>query len=243
MRAILERIKKEDGAGMIIEMTLIFPLVVLVLGFLIYLGSYVMQGVSIYNDAQRIAVLASREAGLPGYDYFYEDAGVTTKADFNWAEGSAPSISLVNLFMNEHDPYRYWTSNMLDESEKGTLESMLEQLVSKNSFLSSTTVDCTITTSNYVLSQQVQVRIVKYINPPKFIQALGLASDVNIDVTATAVVGDPAEFVRNTDLVFDLADYVLNDMKIGSKNQSIGERIAIYEQKFNDLCAKIGIDW
>ncbi len=244
MKAILRKLKTDDtGASSVIEMTLIFPLVLFVMGFLIYMGSYVMQSVTIYNDAQRIAVAASRETGIPGYENLYQGAGVTSKADFNWPDNSAPSIHVINALMSEHDPYRYWGNDFLDSSEISTLETNLERLVADNSFLASSNVDCTITTSNNVLSQQVQVRVVKYISAPQLFRALGLADNISIDVTATAVVGDPAEFIRNTNMVFDLADYMFKEMKIGSDNQSISERIAIYKQKFSDVSAKIGLAW
>lgn len=244
MKAILQKIKKDDtGAASIIEMTLIFPLVLFVMGFLIYLGSYVMQSVTIYNDAQRIAVAATREAGIPGYEHLYEGAGVTSKADFNWPDNSAPAISVINALMSEHNPYRYWGSGFLDASEKTTLATNLERLVASNSFLASSNVDCTITTTNNVLSQQIQVRVVKYISAPRLFQVLGLADNISIDVTATAVVGDPAEFIRNTDMVFDLTEYMMKNLKIGSSEQTIYEKIVIYKQKFLDVCAKIGLSW
>lgn len=244
MKAILHKFKKDDtGASSVVEMTLIFPLVLFVMGFLIYMGSYVMQSVTIYNDAQRIAVAASREAGIPGYENLYQGAGVTSKADFNWPDNSAPAISVINALMSEHDPYRYWGSGFLDSSEISTLETNLERLVADNSFLASSNVDCTITTSNNVLSQQVQVRVIKYISAPQLFQALGLADNISIDVTATAVVGDPAEFIRNTDMVFDLTEYMMDNLKIGSSGQTINEKIAIYKQKFSDVSAKLGLSW
>lgn len=244
MKAIFNKFNKDDtGASSVIEMTLIFPLVLFVMGFLIYMGSYVMQSVTIYNDAQRIAVAASREAGIPGYENLYQGAGVTSKADFNWPDNSAPAINVINALMSEHDPYRYWGSGFLDSSEISTLETNLERLVADNSFLASSNVDCTITTSNNVLSQQVQVRVIKYISAPQLFQALGLADNISIDVTATAVVGDPAEFIRNTDMVFDLTEYMMDNLKIGSSGQTINEKIAIYKQKFSDVSAKLGLSW
>lgn len=243
MKAILQKIKSDKGAVQVIEMTLIFPLVLFVMGFLIYLGCYVMQSVTIYNDAQRIAVAASREAGIPGYENLYEGAGVTSKADFNWPDDSAPAIEVINALMSEHDPYRYWGNSFLDASEKNSLEANLERLVADNSFLASSNVDCTITTANNILSQQVQVRVVKYISTPQLMRVLGLTDNISIDVTATAVVGDPAEFIRNTNMVFDLTEYMFNNLKIGKSGQTVNQKIAIYKQKFADVRAKLGLEW
>ncbi len=242
MRAIIHKFKEnETGAAQVIEMTLIFPLVLFVMGFLIYLGSYIMQSVTIYNDAQRIAVAASREAGIPGYEYLYAGGGVTTKADFN--DSKVSDIKVINDLMNEHDPYRYWGDDFLTSSEITTLEANLERLVASNSFLASSNVDCTITTHNNILSQEVKVRIVKYISAPNVLKVLGVTDSINIDVTATAVVGDPAEFIRNTNMVFDLTEYMYENLKLGNSGMTASELVAKYKQKFGDMAAKLGLEW
>ena len=244
MKAILNKFNKDDtGASSIIEMTLIFPLVLFVMGFLIYLACYVLQSVTMYNDAQRIAIAASRESAMPGYEYLYKGQGVTTKADFNWPEGSAPDIDIINQVMKKHEPYRYWGTGLLNESEKTTLEENLERLVANSSFLASSNVDCTITPVNNLISQQVRVRVVKYVDAPGFVKALGITDNISIDVTAVAVVGDPAEFIRNTDMVFDLMEYVFEEVKFGPDQKTLSEQMSTYKQKFSDVCAKIGISW
>jgi len=241
MRAILkDKLKNEYGAAQVIEMTLIFPLVLFVMGFLIYLGSYVMQSVTIYNDAQRIAVIAAHESQMPGYEHFYSNGGITTKADFNWAEGYVPGKTVIDAVMGEHDPYRYWTNSFLKESNKTTLENELQGLISSNSFLASSNVDCNIETSNNVLSQTIKVNVVKSVNTPQLFSQLGLNSSFDINITAVAVVNDSSEFIRNTDMVFDLGSYLWEELKFGDNNQSMSERVAIFKQKFSDAKAKMG---
>lgn len=233
----------EKGSAQIIEMTLIFPFVLLCMFFLIYLCSYILQGISIYNAAQRIAVTAAREVSIPGYGQLYGGQGVTSKADFNWEEGYAPAISVINKIMEEHNPYRYWGNDFLSVGKKETLESNLEKLINDSSFLASSNVDCTITTSNNILNQQVEVRVIKYISLPRIISHFGLMDNISIDVTATAVVGDTAEFIRNTDMVMDLTDYIFSNLKIGKSGQTINEKISIYKQKFSDVGARLGLEW
>ena len=72
MKGILrEKWNSESGSAQIIEMTLIFPIVLFVLGFLIYVGSYVLQSTAMYTEAQKIAVIAAREGQMPGYENFF----------------------------------------------------------------------------------------------------------------------------------------------------------------------------
>ena len=86
MKGILrEKWNSESGSAQIIEMTLIFPIVLFVLGFLIYVGSYVLQSTAMYTEAQKIAVIAAREGQMPGYENFFAGTGITTKTDFDWA--------------------------------------------------------------------------------------------------------------------------------------------------------------
>ena len=233
----------EKGSVQVIEMTLLFPFALLCIFFLIYLCVYILQGISIYNAAQRIAVAAARETSFPGYGQLYGGQGVTARTDFNWEEGYALETNVINKIMEEHNPYRYWGNNFLGEGKKEILERNLEKMINDSSFLTSSNVDCTITTTNNILNQQVEVHVVKYISLPRIIRYLGLNDNVSIDVTATAVVGDSAEFIRNTDMVLDLTDYIFTNLKIGKSGQTINEKISIYKQKFSDIGAKLGVEW
>ena len=241
MKVILKKIYRDDaGAVQVIEMTMIFPLVLLVMAFLIYLGSYVMQSVTIYNDAQRIAVIAAREAQIPGYENLYSNGGITTKADFNWSSDYVPGKDMINAIMEVHDPYRYWGNQFLTKSNEENLESELERIISQNSFLASSDVTCDIQTSNNVLNQTIKVHVVKRVNAPEILKHLGLTSTMDIDVTATAVVSDSSEFIRNTDMVVDLATYLWEDLKFGANDQTMSERVSIFKQKCSDAKTKLG---
>lgn len=240
MSAILKKCKKEEGAASVIEMTLIFPLVLMVMGFLIYTSSYVLQSVTMYNDAQRVAMAAAKEGAIPGYENLYKGMGITTRADFSYPEGSAPSAEIINNLMKVHKPYRFFGNSFLNDA-KSSLEANMKRLVNNHSFLSSTNVTCEITTSNSFLNQQVKVRVKKYISTPGFVRSIGMKDSLTMEVVATAVVGSPTEFIRNTDMLFDLKDYLFENLKIGGS--TINEKIAVYKQKFSDMAAKIGLGW
>lgn len=238
MRAILEKIKNENGEAEFIEMTLIFPLVIIILMFLIYIGAYIYDSVTIYNNSQMIAVAVSREVQIPGYEKFYSNGGITTKADFNWNDGYYPAPDIINSIMSIHKPYRYWTQNMVEDVTVTSMEKALKNMISNKSFLVSTDVTCDIKVKNNYLSQNVEVNVKRKVNVPKFFEYIGLKSSWGINITAVAVVSDSSEFVRNTDMVFDLANYLLKEIKIGGK--SVDEQIVNFKQKFKDAKAKLG---
>lgn len=233
----------DKGSAQIIEMTVIFPFVLICVFFLVYLCSYILQGIAIYNSAQRIAMAAAREAAFPGYGELCEGEGITTTTDFNWENGYAPAINIINKIMKVHAPYRYWGNNFLGEGKKEKLEKNLMKLINNNSFFPLSNVNCTILTSNNILNQRIEVRVIKRISLPKIVNCFGLMDNISIDVTAAAIVGDTAELIRNTDMVLDLTDYIFSNLKIGKSGQTINEKIFIYKQKFNDIGSRLGLEW
>lgn len=239
----IKKIKNECGSVQVVEMTLIFPLVIILLGFLIYAACYIMQGVMMYNDAQRIAMVASRQAAIPGYSSLYNSSnGLTSKADFDWGMGVSINKTTVDTVMSEKRPYRYFMlNNFIPADEVDSLESNLERLVESGSFLASSSVNCTITPINYFVCQLIEVNVVKEIDLPPIMEYIGLQSGLNIDVTVRATVTDPAEFVRNTDMVFDLATFLSEKINIGG--ESVAVKIKKFKAKVNSIKEKIGLEW
>ncbi len=239
------RIKSETGAVQVVELTLIFPLVIMFMGFLIYAACYVMQGVIMFNEAQRIAVATSREAAIPGYRQLYNSTGgLTANADFGWTAGQTIGKDSVDLVMNDRRPYRYFMGNSFLRSEdKSAFETNLENLIASGSFLASSNVDCTINPKNNFVSQTIEVVVTKQIATPALLHYIGLTDSLDITVKATAIVSDPAEFIRNTDMVFDLTDFLLNNIKIGDSGDTLAQKIQKFKDKFNSIKSKLGIDW
>lgn len=237
MKSFFKRLrKKEDGAALIIEMTLVFPLVLFVMAVLIYMSCYILQGVTIYNNAQRIAVEATREIAMPGYEKLHISANerIYVKADFN----TLPSGEQIKTMLLEHKPYRYWSGNPLG-SNAGGLETSLKKLVENSSILANSNVDCDIKTTSNIIGQQVIVQVTKHVPAPGVIRFFGITDNLDIHVTAVAIVSDPAEFIRNTDMVFDLIDFMFDKIKI--KGKSVNEQISEYKQKFDSVKTKLGI--
>lgn len=129
----------------------------------------------------------------------------------------------------------------LKRENKTTMEKALRQLIAENSFLAGTNVDCTISASADPLAPAIKVNVVKHLSAPGFLRQLGLTSSLDISVTAVAVVNDTSEFIRNTDMVYDLGTYLWENLKFGDSNQTMSQRVAIFKQKFTDARAKWGL--
>lgn len=236
-KVFIEKIKRENGASTIIEATLIMPLVIMVLGFLIYTGCYIVQGVSMYSYAQRMAVEAARLVVYPGYG---KELGYMTK-DVDFV--SIESGKIKNLFGKyDSNPYRYFSpqGSMTGEDETN-METTLKEMVNSTAFVASEGTECDVVVKNYVFNQKVTVTVTKKITTPGLLKYLGIPEDtLDIKVQAVAVASDPAEFIRNTDLVVDTAEYLADKIKLGN-GKTINENIKVYKEKFNSMKKKFNI--
>lgn len=234
MKRMKKLIGDESGAALVIEMTMIFPLVCMIVLFLVYIGCYILQSVVMYTEAQRIAVIAAYEAQMPGYENFFEEGSVTFKADFN--------KSVLNQVMKVHDPYRYIGKGFLKSDNQKTLQDSLRSLIESSSFLASASIqDCTVEADGSLLAPRIKVTVTEETPIPGIFRMLELEEERFITVTVLATVHDNSEFIRNTDIVFDICGRLWNEFKFGSNNQTMAERVRILKGKFNDSMKRMGL--
>ena len=235
------RAADESGAAGVIEMTLIFPVILICIFFLISAGCFMLQAVFTYNNAQRVAMAAVRMIACPGYGCLYGDNGITVTADFT--TDSDISADLINRIMRIHSPYRYLTPEVLDHDDKRMLDDSLKRLVGSNVFFSRGSTECDITVSNRFVSQEVKVHVARKLELPAVVRFAGVSDSVEVNITASAFSSDQAEFIRNADMVIDLKEYLFSNLKIGSEGRTLNEKISAYRQKFSDMCARVGLEW
>ena len=143
--------------------------------------------------------------------------------------------------MNEHDPYRYFGNSFLSGTEIANLVSDLETLVNTGSFLNVTNVSCSVSTQNYVLTQRVVVEVTQTVEVPGFVRALGIQDALTNTVSVYATIGDAPDFVRTTDMVFDMTQFLLDNLKIGGV--SISDKISTFKKKISDAFSTLGLSW
>lgn len=231
---LIKKMKSEDGAAPIIEATLIMPLITLIIYFLLYLSFYIVQGVTMYSYAQRIAVEAARVISFPGYENFGD---LSKNVDFV----SIETTSIQSVLGRDLDPYRYFAyGNSLLRGQEDNLEHCVNKLIDDNAFVRSGNTTCEITAHNYVFNQKVEVVVKKPIPVSGWLRYIGIDEDsLDITVKTVAVSSDPAEFIRNTDIVFDMASFLADNFKIG--NKTISKHMDDYVSKINNMKDKFGI--
>lgn len=236
MRKLLRLLKKEDGAELI-ETVIIYPIVFLCIGFLLYLGVYILQYVTVGSYAQKVAVLAARELSHPGY------ISMVTDPEKSYATGSVEmdledysEKNAADKYINlEADPkkvharaYRFWSRNPIGKAGS-EYAAVLTALVDNKSILKSeSSAEVEITSSNYIVAQYVDVTVKQKLVNFGILEAFGVDTPV-IEVSAKAAATDVDEFVRNTDLVVDTLDSLAK--KLGIDISKIKEKIDAAKEK------------
>lgn len=223
----MKKISDEKGAAQLIEAAIIYPVVFMIIFFLIYLGLYVLQIITIDTYAQKIAVITAKEIAHPGY---ISQVGSDSIDDVS-AELSDTSINIpdnTNMKL-----YRYIFGNLIDDEQKKTLENTLEKLVSVSSIIGSgeeniqTSIEC----KNYFFVQDVKVTVKQKLPSFVVLEFFGIESP-EISTTAVATVNDTDEFIRNVDFVYNVVNTIADKLGIDIKN---------IRNNINSALKKIGI--
>ena len=206
------KFKSEYGAVQIVEATFVFPIMFIILFFLIYMGN------AHYVKAQVESVVETY--ALEGASCCADPILQTIKET-----GSVPSLSSLKT-----QPYRYIFGGMNDiEAHIG---SSVEAEISgqSSSFFSDMAPDLKTSSSNiakfnnYVVYSTFSEEVEYVVEFP--IKFLGSDSPVGLTINSRSEVpvNDTAEFIRNTDMVIDLFH--------GTK---IGQSISDVFGKINDF--------
>lgn len=232
MKKILSILKNENGAAQMVEAAFIYPVVFLCIAFLIYLGLYILQFMSVSAYAQKVALLASREIAYPGYinivtESPYSNASV--EADL----GNSNSFNgRINMTFDpekvESRAYRYWKSNPLEGYEQ-SFKDILVEMVRKNSIIGAKdNVDVVIKSDNYFIVQYVTVSVSQPLMDFPILEFFGIESPT-VKATVQASVNDTDEFVRNTDFAVDALEIIAN--KLGIDVNGMKEKVQNAKEK------------
>lgn len=94
------------------------------------------------------------------------------------------------------------------------------------SIISGGGVTCDINAKNYFINQTVSVTIKREGAIPEVFSYIGMDGvSSDITVTATAASCDGAEFVRNTDMVYDFVTFLSDRLHISDKISYLKEKV------------------
>lgn len=241
MGRLRKRLKDENGAVMLIEAVFIYPIVFLAIFFLIYVGLFILQYMSVSAYAQKVALLASREVAYPGYINLVSKDVYTTsavEADLGTdAEGNTINSFSGKVTLN-FDPkkaqvnaYRYWGDPLSSES-KTVLVNILKEMVKKNSIIGAGgDVKATVEAENYFVTQYVKVSVSQPLASFPVLDAFGIEQPT-VSATVQASVNDTDELVRNVDFAVDAIRAIAKKLGIDTDN---------IKQKFKEAKEFLGL--
>ncbi len=219
--------RSEDGAASVLEAIIVYPLVFLVVIFLVLLGfTYVQKGYLTYHS-QHLASYIAKVVCYPGYNYIEEPPYKTGS--------TAVTVKDIDNAMKQEAPYRYFFGLFGEytaaKDQKGDIipqcaEHMAKDYLTKNGFLKSSggTVDIPasmdfkdsrrVNENGYACSISANTsRVVVYLGQnyvfANFFRMIGVGgAKMTIGSRSTAFITDSLEVVRITDNVFELANFV-----------------------------------
>lgn len=215
--------KNEKGEA-VVEATFVYPVVIFVTAFLLLLGLYEMQGVMEYSKAQYVANYAVKAIKNPGYDSFgtiddkkLDFAEVTE--NFKDIDRNSLRAKLYHRFLFDKNAYQ------------SKMETKLGSLLSSGCLLNVDT-EVTAVCKKSILNTSVAVSVTDSITMPRFLRYIGLDNEWERTVTATAVVNDPAEFIRNTDLAIETVNKIFEKLGISDNINSLITKTKNFYQKY-----------
>lgn len=221
---------KFQYGGIVVEAAYVMPIVIIAIFILVYMALIQIQQGVMYVHAQSMARKICNISTFPGYEKFFEDAYNTDCSATTLPNVYQPSISVLDLIYKKHDPYRYLGGVYLNEYNN--YEEELKLIVEKSMYFNNGISTVEIDTSFSNLSTAVTVIVNYNVNLPKFVRILGLDSSVLITTKAVSYANDTVEFIRNTDLAFDLFDYFL-------KKYHLEDKINTFYKKIKEISEKL----
>lgn len=208
----IKKLNSESGAVQVVEATFVFPIMFIVLFFLIYMGN------AHYIKAQIESIVETY--AIQGANYCADPILETIKD-----KNIVPSLSSVKI-----EPYRYIFGGMSEIEHK--MGSAVESEIRGKSTSFFSNMKPKLKTSsaniakfnNYVVYSSFSIEVKYIVEFPIRFFGSNSPSLLEIHARAEMPVNDAAEFIRNTDMVIDFF--------YGTK---IGEKISDVFGKINDF--------
>lgn len=213
-------VNEQSGAAPLIEASFIYPLIILAVLVLIYTGIYVLELSLMQDKARSAAVYTARTMSFPGYS---DAAGQDDKDSvFGWCNTQV-SASQVNAAYKKIRPYRYITESSGICNDSSGVTGYVQSLFFKSDQVRCTT-DCS---KRYISGRKITVTIEKDVSMPRIFKYIGFGPRKSMKVSASDIVSDNAEFIRNTDLTADCLGSLSERYGLTDRLKSMREKLSL----------------
>ncbi len=213
MKTIL---REECGAGTIIEYTIVLPIVMAVIMVLLFTGYIIHDRATMEASAERVALYIAKTIADTNYETFVDNG------DFTASEIDSISISPDRI---ENDPYRYLFGAFANIDSHSYARSV-EAMVHSNQFIHNDTVKAAVSLEGLIF-RKVKIVVTERYEMPTFLASLNIPI-CTIRTEAVAYINEPAEFVRNADLTFELIRKVADATGITEKLSELKSKISFF---------------
>ncbi len=169
-----------------IEAAIIAPVAIAVLVLLLHLGLILYQFLVVRNTVDYAATMAAKtwDDGLEGFT------------------GKEKDVRL----------YRRLSDGLTEQKKRSVEEFVIDGIIDK-SLLEITGTEASVDLKNHLLCRTVKVEARTHCSIPagRLMSMFGLKPEITITARAHSTVKDCAEFIRNTDLIYDVKDKLEDD--------------------------------
>lgn len=228
---------KETKASLILEATIILPVIFIILFALLFMGFIQHEQATIDGAAKRGALYASKVFADPAYTKVIADA------KGNGSQDAADLISDSRFSFSgagrDIQPYRYFlqSSAAIEQASVAETETIIQNSNTGLHDIDVNNIHCTV--KNYVFYQEITVTVTSTFHLPKIFGVVGLPTDYDLNTRAVMTVNDPDEFIRNTDFAKDLIREVLEQTGLDKKIEGLEKKVSESLQKIVDFKNKI----
>lgn len=214
--------KKNEQGAVEVEATIILPLAVLSIVFLLYLSLFLFQ---------RVNLQAALETSIIYYKNAVTDTYVSRNNEvvYHVAEGNAIGTGNSYEISGRLFPYRGMFG---DSGNLGSQENFEKYFYSvAGNMLFNDDLSLTISYNNRLISDEFEATAVQKVTFPMDLSLIGVEREYEISATARVAVADHDELIRNADYAIDL----LEDTKLGEYARNIAGKVSEAYSKFQEF--------
>ena len=186
-------INKDERGGVIVEATILFPIMIMVFAGLVLLSMYLPTRAQLQRATQYVAtgMATARSDGSVTFD----------ENGYGWSGGDKEFANVYAAMFS--------TDISADQAKSIIQNKFNTGLLTSGENLS---VECGV--NNYVVYKEVFVTATESFKSPVNLSFVGFPETISMTVTSTAVVQNGDEFVRNLDLAVEFVEYLAEEMGI-----------------------------
>ena len=211
-------LKNEKGTA-IVEATLLLPFCIIMVLALYYAAIFM---------CQKANLQANLENALIYYKNVSSDTYVEASSTMAYEEIDGTYAAVGNSYGEPQYEFPYRFLGM--KFDKAGFESFFHSMCGNMFFDDGSNVTVNATAKNYIVYREIRATASQTVKPAISLSMVGVKDSLEISCTATAVVTDGDEFIRNTDFVIDIVEHT----KLGEKASDLVDKAKGIYDKFKE---------